>query len=61
MDKKFKERSGQLNLAAINDEVNKEWDKNDVFHRSMTEREGGKSYVFFEGKKLFTSSSNSSR
>lgn len=45
---KFTERDG-LNLFGINEEVLKEWDKNDLFHRSIDEREGCPSFVFFEG------------
>lgn len=45
---KFTERDG-LNLFGVNKEVLKEWDKNDLFHRSIDEREGCPSFVFFEG------------
>ena len=45
---KFAEHSG-LNLYATNEEVLKKWDEQDLFHRSMTEREGCPSFVFFEG------------
>ena len=48
MSKKFTEYS-QLNLSDINKEVLKRWDENDVFSRSMTEREGHPSFVFYEG------------
>ena len=48
MSKKFTERSG-MNLYAVNEEVLKEWDETDLFHKSMSEREGCPSYVFFEG------------
>ncbi len=48
MSKKFTERSG-MNLYAVNEEVLKEWDEADLFHRSISEREGCPSYVFFEG------------
>ena len=48
MSKKFKEYS-QLNLSEVNKEVLKQWDDNDVFSRSMTEREGHPSSVFYEG------------
>ena len=40
---------GQLNLPQINREVLNEWDEKDLFLRSMTEREGAPSFVFFEG------------
>ena len=45
---KFTERSG-LNLYQVNEDVLKEWDKQDLFHKSMSEREGCPSFVFFEG------------
>ena len=45
---KFTERD-VLNLFGVNEEVLKEWDKNDLFHRSIDEREGCPSFVFFEG------------
>ena len=45
MSKKFTEYS-QLNLSEVNKEVLKKWDENDVFSRSMTEREGHPSFVF---------------
>ena len=45
---KYTERTG-LNLFEINKEVLKDWDNDDLFHRSMSEREGCPSFVFFEG------------
>ena len=48
MSKKFTEYS-QLNISEVNKEVLKKWDENDVFSRSMTEREGHPSFVFYEG------------
>ena len=48
MDKKFTEY-GQLNLSEVNKEVLKAWDEKDVFTKSMTEREGCPSFVFYEG------------
>ena len=48
MSKKFPERN-KLNLSDVNKEVLKQWDEEDVFHRSMTEREGCPSFIFFEG------------
>ena len=48
MSKKFTEYL-QLSLSDINKEVLKKWDENDVFSRSMTEREGHPSFVFYEG------------
>ena len=48
MSKKFAEHS-QLNLSQVNKDVLKKWDENDVFAKSMTERDGCPSFVFFEG------------
>ena len=48
MSKKFTEY-GQLNLSEVNKEVLKAWDEKDVFSKSMTEREGCPSFVFYEG------------
>ena len=39
----------QLNLPLINKEVLNEWEKEDLFSKSMTERDGAPSFVFFEG------------
>ena len=48
MGKKFTEYQ-KFDLSEINKEVLKSWDANDVFAKSMTEREGSPSFVFFEG------------
>ena len=48
MAKKFAEYSA-FNLSDINKEVLEQWDKDGVFARSMTEREGCPSFVFYEG------------
>ncbi len=48
MKKKFPVYN-QLNLPLVNKEVLKEWDENDLFSKSMTEREGAPSFVFYEG------------
>ncbi len=48
MGKKFAEYS-QLNLSQVNIDVLKKWDENDVFAKSMSEREGCPSFVFYEG------------
>lgn len=48
MSKKFTERSG-MNLYAVNQEILKEWDEAKLFHKSMEQRKGQASYVFFEG------------
>ena len=48
MDKKFAEHS-KLNLTEVNEEVLKMWNENDIFHKSIDEREGSEQFVFFEG------------
>ena len=48
MGKKFAEHS-KLNLSDVNKEVLEQWKGEDLFHRSITEREGCPSFVFFEG------------
>ena len=45
---KFQERQG-LNLFEINKQVLSQWDEQDLFHKSMSEREGNPEFVFFEG------------
>ncbi|MDO4994777.1 MAG: isoleucine--tRNA ligase, partial [Bacteroidales bacterium] len=48
MMKKFVERP-KLDLSAVNQEVLKKWNKEDVFHKSITEREGFPPFIFYEG------------
>ena len=48
MSNKFAEHKG-LDLTATNKSVLEEWSKNDVFRKSVTEREGCPQFVFFEG------------
>ncbi|WP_289300109.1 class I tRNA ligase family protein, partial [Duncaniella freteri] len=48
MAKRFKEYGG-LNLPEINQRVLGQWSDEDVFRRTMSEREGCPSFVFFEG------------
>jgi len=48
MTNKFAEHKG-LNLTETNKVVLDEWNKNDVFHKSISEREGCPQFVFFEG------------
>ena len=48
MSKKFTERN-KLNLSDVNKEVLQQWDNEDVFHSSISEREGCPSFVFYEG------------
>ena len=46
--KKFKEYGG-LNLSDVNKRMLEEWDAKDLFHKSVAEREGHPSFVFYEG------------
>lgn len=46
---KFKEYSKQLNLSDVNKEMLGVWDEHNLFERSMKEREGCPSFVFYEG------------
>ncbi len=48
MTKRFAEHKG-LNLVETNEQVLAYWEKNDVFHKSINEREGYPQFVFFEG------------
>lgn len=48
MSNKFAEHKG-LDLTSTNKSVLEEWSKNDVFRKSVTEREGCPQFVFFEG------------
>ena len=48
MAKKFAEHKG-LDLVSTNQEVLKEWEKKDIFHKSIDEREGDPQFIFFEG------------
>lgn len=48
MAKKFAEHSG-LNLVEVSKEVLSEWEKNDIFHKSIDVREGEPEFIFFEG------------
>src|SRR5574344_671579 len=48
MDKKFAERTA-LNLTEVNRSVLEEWEKEDLFHKSISEREGHPSFIFYEG------------
>ena len=48
MAKRFTEHNG-LNLMQVNNEILEKWMKEDIFHRSIDEREGCPQFVFFEG------------
>ena len=45
----FEPVSSRLNINLLEEEILRFWKQNDVFHQSMTSREGGPEYVFFEG------------
>ncbi len=48
MEKKYPEFD-QLNLTGFADEILQFWNKNKIFERSVEEREGKQSFVFYEG------------
>ncbi|MBP5499002.1 MAG: class I tRNA ligase family protein, partial [Muribaculaceae bacterium] len=48
MKRKFNEHN-KFNLSEVNKEVLRLWDKENVFARSIQEREGAPSFVFYEG------------
>ncbi len=48
MKKYFTERNG-LNLPEVGRQMLKEWEEEDLFHKSIEEREGCPQFVFFEG------------
>ena len=48
MAKKFAEYNG-LNLVETNKEILSEWQQNDIFRKSVDEREGMPQFIFFEG------------
>ena len=48
MSTKFTEYKG-LDLAKVADEVLSSWEKNNIFEKSITSREGNEPFVFFEG------------
>ncbi|PZX18656.1 isoleucyl-tRNA synthetase [Breznakibacter xylanolyticus] len=48
MGLKFPEYKG-LDLSQVNKDILKQWDENKAFERSLSEREGHPSFVFYEG------------
>ena len=48
MAKRFAEHNG-LNLTQVNNEILEKWKKENIFHRSIDEREGCPQFVFYEG------------
>lgn len=53
MAKRFAEHD-RLDLTKTNEKVLAEWEKNDIFHKSIDEREGCPKFVFFEDLHLQT-------
>ncbi|MFN8490861.1 MAG: isoleucine--tRNA ligase [Caldilineaceae bacterium] len=49
VEPKFKEVKPSVNYPEMEEQILQLWRDRDVFHRSMSEREGGPEYVFFEG------------
>jgi len=45
---KYSEYKG-LNLSEIGKEIKEYWEKNEIFEKSLTLREGGSEYIFYEG------------
>ena len=45
----FKPVSPKLNVNLMEEGILRFWKHHDIFHKSMTEREGGPEYVFYEG------------
>ena len=48
MANKFAEYKA-LNLTQTNKDVLAEWERNDIFHKTIDEKEGCPQFVFFEG------------
>ncbi len=48
MSKNFPEYK-KLDLSQINKDILKDWDKKDMFHKSISTREGKPTFVFYEG------------
>ncbi len=48
MTRKFAERA-DLNLSQVNKDILQEWKREDLFRRSVSERRGNSSFIFFEG------------
>lgn len=49
MNPTYSEKFRQLDLPAIHQEVLERWAKHDIFSRSISERSGSPSFVFYEG------------
>lgn len=48
-NQQFKDVSSSVSYPQMEEEILELWRERDVFHRTLTEREGGPKYVFFEG------------
>ena len=48
MAKKFAEHNG-LDLVRTNEEVLERWERDSIFHKTISEREGSPQFVFYEG------------
>ncbi|MFZ1235223.1 MAG: class I tRNA ligase family protein, partial [Thiofilum sp.] len=49
MNQNFKAVKPSVNYPELEEQILQLWREQDVFQRSMREREGGPEYVFFEG------------
>ncbi len=45
----FEPVSSRLNITLLESEIQRFWEKHDIFHQSLESREGGPEYVFYEG------------
>ncbi len=45
----FNSVSPKVDIGALEQEQLEFWRERDIFHRSMEERKGGRTYVFYEG------------
>ena len=57
MAKKFAEHNG-LNLTQTNNDVLAAWEKNDIFHKSIDEREGCPQFIFLVMPSSFSTPSS---
>ena len=48
MAKRFREHTG-LDLIRVNKEIKEQWERDDIFHKTIEEREGCPQFVFYEG------------
>ena len=45
----FKPVSPKLIVTDMEEKILRHWQWHDIFHKSTSQREGGKEYIFFEG------------